>query len=162
MDYTPQEIFSYVHIRAVAAAAGFECRESGRILDNAGVDLTITAPTSNFPMVHLQVKSTSDLAIVKKETVDYRLKVEDYEKLRNSASYGAPILLAVVLVPSKQEDWICQTENNTALKHCAYWISLNGENKITKKSIVLKIPRSNLFTVKSLQELIQSSEKGEL
>jgi hypothetical protein len=58
---------------------------------------------------------------------------------------------------------ISQTKEALILRRCAYWISLRGSEPTTSQSTVrIVIPRANVFSVQSLQALMDLVREGEL
>ena len=73
-----------------------------------------------------------------------------------------PLLLVVVLVPPKVEDWLQQSESELCLKRCAYWVSLRGQPESNNQSTVtVYLPRQNIFSVDTLKTLMRRIASGE-
>jgi Domain of unknown function (DUF4365) len=156
---TQQEEFSYAFISTIVAAAGYAMQPPTRLIDNAGIDITITAPgeigTVLSPRFDAQVKCTTDSSLIKPKQINYALPVHNYDRLIHPAP-GTPQLLIVVFVPKELSGWVEVTEDNTKLQKSAYWISLKGRSKTTNKdNITVHIPRENLLTPESLKAIMQ-------
>lgn len=54
-----KEEFSYAYIQAVASATGLVVQKSPRMIDNQGIDITISYPIGALPRIDAQVKCTS-------------------------------------------------------------------------------------------------------
>ncbi|MGI0486234.1 DUF4365 domain-containing protein [Pantanalinema rosaneae CENA516] len=171
---TRKEEFSYAYIHAIASVAGFSVHIKGRSMDAAGIDLMIEVPgvlaSKPRPKLELQVKCTDDESIVKETTVNFSLKVKNYNDLRYSEPI-IPALLVVMLVPTDLEQWFeyfnvptllsGSNDEITILRKCAYWMSLKGSPKTSNKKITVHIPRQNLLTPESLIDLMTKAAKGE-
>lgn len=165
MDINLQkEEFSYAYIRAVATVAGCVCERTTTPLDRLGVDLIITGlkepPLENFPILYAQVKCTSR-KVTSDRSVRYPLSVKNYNELRGVNRYP-PMILIVVVVPEKVEDWLQQTEESLCLQRCGYWLSLTGEEPThNKENITISIPRNKSFSPTSLELMMQRVLNGE-
>jgi Domain of unknown function (DUF4365) len=157
---TRKEEFSYAHIQAVAAVAGFSVQLKSRPMDAAGLDLQIETPGNlpggvvPFPKIEAQVKSTAASDIINDQAIHYPLEVKNYNKLIHPAPL-VPQILIVVLVPVELENWLQITESEMTVRKCAYWQSLGGmaETENTKK-VTVSIPRENLLTPDALVQLM--------
>lgn len=154
-----QEEFSYAFIGAIVSAAGYSLDPPTRLMDNAGIDIRVTAPgevgTVSHPTFAAQVKSTSSSIVTKDQQINFPLLVKNYNHLIKTNFYF-PHLLIVVLIPKERSGWVESTDEKTILQKAAYWISLKGrEQTQNKTNITIHIPRENLLTPSSLQELMQ-------
>jgi hypothetical protein len=172
---TRKEEFSYAYIHAIASVAGFSIDTKKRAMDAAGIDLMIEVPgelaSRPRPKLELQVKCTDDESIVKEQTINFPLRVKNYNDLRHSRPI-IPSLLVVMLVPSNLKEWfeysdtLDSSPNSkneiTILRKCAYWLSLKGEPETSNTTnITVYIPRQNLLTPKSLVDLMTKAAKEE-
>lgn len=162
---TQKEEFSYAYISAVASVAGYSFQIAPRPLDLVGVDVTITGLVSpgsrRRTRLDLQLKCTSQ-DLLDNEGIRYPLEIKNYNELRNTNLDDDPLLLVVVLVPEKVEDWLQQTETELCLKRCAYWVSLRGQASSTNQSnVTVYLPRQNVFSVDALKTLMQRIAAGE-
>lgn len=162
---TQKEEFSYAYISAVASAAGYSFQIASRPLDLVGVDVTITGIISpgsrRRTRLDLQLKCTSQ-NLLEDEGIRYPLEIKNYNELRNTNPDDDPLLLIVVLVPDKVEDWLQQSETELCLKRCAYWVSLRGQPQSTNQTTVtVYLPRQNVFSVDALKTLMRRIASGE-
>jgi Domain of unknown function (DUF4365) len=161
-----QEEFSYAFISTIVAAAGYAMQPPTRLIDNAGIDITVTVPgeigTVLSPQFMAQVKCTSDQSIIKKSQINYALDVRNYTRLIHSAPC-IPQLLIIVFVPKESSDWVMATEEQAIIQKSADWMSLKG--KVSTKNtdnITVYIPRENLLTPQSLTRIMQRVAAKEL
>jgi hypothetical protein len=163
MDLNKQkEQFSIAYVRAVIAAARYNVYKME--VDEDSVDLGIAATASLDlplrPRLDLQLKCTSDGGALHDEFIHFPLKVKNYGDLRNSGLI--PQALVVVLVPTKVEDWLTQTEEQLVLRRCGYWLSLLGEPAVDNtESVTVRIPRAQQFTPLALQDMMRRINDGE-
>ena len=164
MDENQQkEQFSNAYIRAIAATAGYNVYKPE--VDDDSVDWGIGARggsgTIRSPKVELQLKCTSR-EILKDEHLAFPLKLKNYNELRYD-DYQIPRILVVVIVPDDVSNWLTQTEQSLALRHCAYWSSLRGEGETTNfESVTVHLPRSQMFSVGGLSQIMKRIANGEL
>ena len=154
-----QEEFSYALISTIVTAAGYAMQLSPRLIDNAGIDITVTAPgeigTMQSPRFDAQVKCTTNSSLIKKTQIHYSLPVHNYKRLIHPYP-GAPQFLIIVFVPKDLSEWVQTTEEKVTLQKTAYWMSLKGEPSTNLTTgITIHIPRENLLTPQSLQGVMQ-------
>ncbi|EDX74956.1 hypothetical protein MC7420_830 [Coleofasciculus chthonoplastes PCC 7420] len=159
-----KEEFSYAYIYAIAATTGCAVQRTTTPLDRLGVDLIITGINNqdiiDFPLLYVQVKCTSR-QVLTANSLRYPLSVKNYEELRIRDRYP-PLILIVVIVPDQVNDWLNQSEAELCLKRCAYWISLAGKAPTqNQETIIVYIPRENIFTANVLKTMMQRITAGE-
>ncbi|MBC6424083.1 MAG: DUF4365 domain-containing protein [Hormoscilla sp. SP12CHS1] len=72
------------------------------------------------------------------------------------------LILIVVVVPERVEDWLQQTEASLCLQRCGYWSSLAGADSTeNKENITVIIPRNQVFTPTILELMMQKVLRGE-
>ncbi|MCU0552562.1 MAG: DUF4365 domain-containing protein [Leptolyngbya sp. Prado105] len=165
MDINLQkEQFSYAHIYAIAAAAGYSFQLAPRPPDYDGIDVIIAGRDETnwirYPRLELQVKSTS-AEIISTDSIRFPLSIKNYDDLRIE-HLQTPRILVVVILPVAPQDWTRQAEQELCLRHTAYWISLHGypasQNQTT---ITISIPRQNILNVDALRGIMQRVAAGE-
>jgi hypothetical protein len=153
-----QEFFSRAYALAVISASGFNYSKPEIDL---GIDFTVSGTSfsvpSPFPSIHVQIKSTV-LDRVRGGHFKYLLDRKSYDRLRGPMT--APFLLVVVAVPRGADRWLTVTESEMTLRRCGYWVSLAGSPAIDEQSVTLNMPRSQQFTVESLQTMMHALEQG--
>ncbi|MBO2946115.1 DUF4365 domain-containing protein [Paenibacillus sp. F411] len=161
-----KEQLSIAYIRAVAAAAGFSCTKPD--VGDDSVDIMISCSGTfgdnalmRSPRIEVQAKATAAELRAESESVKFNLPVKNYEDLRGITL--VPRILIVMLVPEKVETWIEQSEDHMLVRHCAYWISLQGRPETENVSgITIDIPRNQTFNVASVQSLMERVARREL
>lgn len=158
-----KEEFSYAYLYAVISAAGYSFQKSSRPTDVGGIDIIISGIETEYslypPRLEIQVKSTST-DVVSEELIRYPLKLKNYNELRKSKTLS-PRLLIVVLIPENPNSWIQQSEAELCLRHCAYWMLLQGMPETPNTdNITIYIPRQQIFTIDTLKTLMQRIETG--
>jgi Domain of unknown function (DUF4365) len=93
--------------------------------------------------------------------VKYDLERRAYDLLRQPI-VGTPRILVVLVLPREESLWTAQTEHELTLRHCAYWMSLRGRPPSANRRFVrVEVPRTNIFSVKALQDLMRRIKRGE-
>jgi hypothetical protein len=85
----------------------------------------------------------------------FSLKRKNYDDLRLD-DLIVPRLLVVLLVPTRDDDWLQHSETEMTIRHCAYWACLRGmEAKKNTTKINVRFPKSNMFSVEALRNLMR-------
>lgn len=157
---------SYAFLHAVASQAKAACNVAGRLPDNRGIDAQLTSwgpfPPGSKREVDLKVQLKATIAVPADHGshFSYSLqKVSQYDDLR-AAAYAVPRILVVLFLPQDRVSWLDVTEQSLALKRSAYWVSLVGAPSVNTKSVTVHIPKANLLTPTSLQNLLGELSQG--
>jgi len=153
--------FSFAYVRAVASAAGYAVVEQET--DDDSVDLTIAqrggGGTIRSPRLDLQVKH-SRIGPRQEETIRYAVPIKNYDELR-ADNFQSPRLLVLVLVPADTTSWVQQTEEQLAMRHCGYWLSLRGMPQVANtRTVTVHFGHDRMFTVAALRELMAVLAEG--
>lgn len=153
---------SITYVRAVANKLNYSFIESPREADGVGIDCTIVnsgmGSTNPSPgtLITFQVKAFSKSSTsMYKETED----TLEYKLNDNLIPTTSNHYLVIVEVPENEnfEEWIKVTPESLTIKKCAYYLRVKDEIK----SGFVKIPKTNLFTHKTLPLLFIPSDKKE-
>lgn len=153
-----QERFADAFLLAVAASAG--CSAAKPDVDHDSIDWTLACKlTPRRPKIDIQMKSTINNSGTGTH-IHYALVRKNYDELITTEVL-VPRLLVLVLLPDDPEAWLELTVDQLLLRHCAYWVSLNGlpptENET---SVTVRVPRNNVFDVASLQAIMNKINIG--
>lgn len=159
-----QEQFSRAWVRAVAAVAGYSITSCE--VDDDSIDLGLTGNRKDgahvrAPKLELQLKCQSN-DDGRGADLSYPLKMKNYGDLRDPEVH-VPRILVVCCVPEDVSAWLHEDVQATAMRRCAYWLSLRGLPAVpneTKCSV--RLPRSQLFTTTALRELMERIGSGGL
>ena len=92
----------------------------------------------------------------------FDLKLKNYDDLRATPVH-VPAILVVVCVPADIGTWLDETPEHTAMRRCAYWLSLRGlpatGNTTTCR---VRIPRTQAFTVATVRSMMTRIGEGGL
>jgi hypothetical protein len=153
-----QEALSLAYVQAIAAQAGVGYT---RRQTDYGIDLSLheivrrgSRYIESGTVLDVQAKSTTRAG---KRTVfiNYDLDVKAYNDLRDTEAKNPRILILVVL-PRDAERWLSQSEEKLTIRHCAYWISLEGWGPTPRrKSVRVRIPRANVFSASGLRAILE-------
>jgi hypothetical protein len=162
MDINEQgQQFSFAYVRAVCAVAGYCVTRTDT--DDDSVDLTIAMAggggTIRSPKLDVQAKHwrTDEAPSC---DFEYRLELKNYDELRPE-NLQVPRLLVIVRVPRDPADWLTQSDAELSMRHCGHWASLRGLPPTDYKTKVpVTVPRANLFTVDSLNSIMDTIAAG--
>lgn len=108
--------------------------------------------------IEFQAKATSR-DVLRDENVHFPLPVKNYDDLR--ADTLTPRILIVVLMPRETERWLTQTRDELCLRHCGYWLSLDGLPAVPNTtSVTVPVPTSNVFGSSQLRDLMTRADIG--
>ncbi|MCC3405513.1 MAG: DUF4365 domain-containing protein [Microcoleus sp. PH2017_10_PVI_O_A] len=162
MDINQQkEQFSNTYLQAIATVSGYSLYKP--FVDDDSVDWGIAAKGGTgrirAPRLELQLKSTSR-DVRENNSIRYPLKLKNYDDLRID-DFAVPRILVVVLIPETIANWLTQSETETCMNNCGYWISLRGMPETQNTTAVtVTIPRTNQFTVVALQSIMEGISQG--
>lgn len=152
---------SYAYLHAVAAKAAMSCRDTNRHEDNAGIDAQLTA-WGNFPggyltevSLNIQLKATISDPVDDGTCLHYTLQgVERYRTLCQE-TVATPRILVVLFLPRDAQEWLRHSDDELALRKCAYWVSLrNAPDTTNTTSVTVLIPKTQVFSPDSLRDIM--------
>jgi hypothetical protein len=152
-----QELLSRAYVRAIAAQAGAVCSEPEQ---DFGIDLCLRSVrgrgrriTDAGGQFDVQVKSTTR-ANVTEDEVRYDLSVKNYDDLRAPGD-NCPRILVVLVLPDDEAQWLSQSVEELVLRHCAYWISLEGYPPTAATTTTrIAIPRTAVFSAEAVRAIL--------
>lgn len=145
-----QEQFQIAYVNSVAAAAGCIV---GELRIDDGIDLTLrhkaschTSINDRVARLEVQLKATgSGLAHAKSGFVSAVMSKDRFEEFSIGAGgQTLPKIVVILAMPVQQDDWIESSDAELRLRHCAYWVNLEGQTTAAKRPTV-KAPTSNRF-----------------
>lgn len=152
---------SYAYLHAVASMAGMACSVGSRHEDNNGVDATLTAwgPFNGGGYltevdIKIQLKATIAKPVDDGSNLSYFLSgVNRYNDLRTPTVDVARILV-VLFLPTDAQEWLSHSEDELALRKCAFWQSLRGAPATANGSgATIYLPKLQKFTPEGLTEI---------
>jgi len=151
---------SYAYLHAVASRAGMACRDGNRHEDGNGVDAQLTAwlpyvDAKTLTEVDIKVQLKATIAEPAEDGQNYRFRLNGasrYNDLRSETISVARILV-VLFLPRDAAEWLHHSPDQLALRKCAYWESLRGAPEITGGSVVIHLPKAQVFSPDGLTEL---------
>lgn len=157
-----QEALSRAYVRAIAARAGWICSEPEQ---DYGIDLCLRAVrirgtryTDASGQFDLQLKSTTRANVTDTEVI-FDLEVKNYDDLRESGE-NCPRILVVLVMPEDETQWLSQSVEELILRHCAYWVSLEGyPPRAATTTVRIALPRGNVFSVEAVGDILARSRE---
>lgn len=158
-----QEALSRAYVQAIAARAGMSFSLPS---NDYGIDLTLNDIEvrgvrwgESGHKLDVQAKSTTK-AQVRTTGIKYNREVQAYEDLRVVHS-GCPRILVLLVLPEDERRWCEQTEDNLILRHCAYWLSLQGLPRTrNRKTVQVVIPKTQVFSADALRAMMKRIKAG--
>ena len=137
-----QEQLSKACLQVLVFDAGYNLMQP--MVDAYGIDGAIVNPAQGgINRVDYQLKATTRYEIRGSELA-YDLRVEDYDRLIPVTEI--PRVLLLYTMPADPDQWLAQSETETCLRHCLYWLSLMGRpasaNSYTER---VYVPRANFL-----------------
>ncbi|HEY8751173.1 MAG TPA: DUF4365 domain-containing protein [Tepidisphaeraceae bacterium] len=158
-----KEQFSHAYVKAVAAVAGFAWYQPS--VDDDSIDLGLAQRggrgTIRSPRLEMQLKCHAMPTPVE-DDFSFWLKRKNYDDLQDERVEVRRILV-VVLVPDNLSDYLDHSEQELSLRRCGYWLSLRGMPPSDNQTgQTVRIPRAQVFSVQSLQGIMQRIGQGAL
>lgn len=149
-----QETLSQVYVTGICAMAGYTVRPTNPDVNK--VDLTVDGIVSGIQSsVRLQLKATYQEDRARGDTYAYRIKDSDLRQmLRGARGHPSPLVLVVLHLPRNHNEWLTNDADQLTLQRCAYWLLCEDINNDTQ---TVHIPRTNLFDVRSIRKLMDTS-----
>jgi len=162
-----KEALSRAYVAAVAARAGLN---SSTQYHDYGVDCSVHEVVvvrgkrmNSGVSLDLQLKATQDYA-VEDSSIVYDLEVATYNGITwrhsRSTSARAPCILAVLCLSREQSGWLTVSENELVLRRCCYWVFLEGDRVVHRRTVRIRVPRENLLSPDALRSLLARAKKG--
>ena len=151
---------SYAYLHAVAAAAGFACRDTHRHLDGCGVDAQVDiserldpqAALTDFSL-HFQLKATSGTLPVVDGKLSLPLDIDQYDRLRCS-TVSIPKFIVLMTLPEEDESWLSVSASELVARHCARWTCICGApHSPNTTSVTVRFDVNRVLTPQALREI---------
>lgn len=164
-----KEDLSICYLKTIAAVNGIALERIEH--DEDSVDVIIKKlvyrdngkPKFNS-QISVQLKATSSASqyTINEADISYVLKVKNYNDLCTPASM--PSVLALLILPEIEEEWIGWTPDELMINGKMYWLSLRDqETSNNSASVTVKIPKNNILNNVTIEKLIEKvAEEGEL
>jgi len=152
---------SYAYLHAVASKAGMACSVANRHEDNNGVDARLKAwgPFQGGGYltevdIKVQLKATIGTPASDGYGFSYFMSgVSRYNDCRTQSVAVARILV-VLFLPKNAQEWLDHSEDQLALRKCAYWQSLRGAPATTNTSgATIYLPKVQTFGPQALTDI---------
>jgi Domain of unknown function (DUF4365) len=111
--------------------------------------------------VDLQLRSTARASVTETE-IKLDLDVETYDYLRTPETF-CPRILVVLVMPAEETEWVNQSPDELAIRHCAYWLSLHNHAETSARSTIrIRIPLTCLFSVEAVHAIMHRLQERKL
>lgn len=161
-----KEDLSICYLKMISAVNGIALEQFHH--DEDSTDVVIkkvikvggTVPFNSSIRVQLKATSSTSQYTISGDSVSYKLKVKNYNDLcMRSAN---PSMLALLVLPDDQNEWVNWTKDEVFLKGKMFWLSLQGkETSDNSATVTVKIPFENVLSTSSIESLlIKAAEEG--
>lgn len=155
------EQLSNAYLRVIAAQSG--CNLLKPEVDDDSVDWSLQKKHTELGLprgrLDVQLKAHA-LDTVDDPCIKYVLKKKNYDDLR--IDEVVPRILVLVCIPINTEEWVLHTEEQLSVKRCAYWLNLiTLPDSDNETAVTVHIPRKNMLSPETLDELMLKSARGE-
>lgn len=162
-----KEDLSICYLKMIAATNGIALDSISH--DEDSVDAVIKKKINLDKMdfwfnsqISVQLKSTSSISqySIGESEVTYRLKTKNYNDLCLPATM--PSILALLILPKDQEEWIQWTPEELMMKGKMYWFNLQKcKPSDNKGTVSIKIPLENILNNETINHLLERvAEEG--
>jgi hypothetical protein len=160
-----QELLCRAYVHAIAAQGGLLC---SRPDPDYGIDLSLRnvevrgrRHLDTSVQVDLQLRSIARASVTETE-IKVHLDVATYNYLRTPETC-CPRLFVVLVMPVEEAEWVNQSPEELAIRHCAYWLSLHGHVETSARSTIrIGIPLTSIFSVEAAHTIMQRLQERNL
>ena len=161
-----KEELSINYISAISANAGIDYETLRHDDDSTDGLIKKLIDLPNMGAIHsvfrVQLKSTSSESMYTEDAkeIRYSLKAKNYNDLCQRST--TPIILCLLILPSKRQEWLHWSEAELLLRGCMYWTSLAGKvPSSNKESITVTFDKKHVVNSDTLQELLEKIAREE-
>lgn len=155
-----KEDLSICYLKAISAINGIALEEYRHDEDSTDVvikKVIVREDGLSFnSQIRVQLKATSSKSqyVISADSVTYKLKAKNYNDLCMPSVN--PIILALLVLPSSQDEWVNWSEEDVRLKGKMYWLSLQGQEPTENTATVsVKIPKNHILNTSSVERLLE-------
>lgn len=161
-----KEDLSICYLKMISAVNGIALEEirhdedSTDVIIKKVVKVGGTVPFNSSLNVQLKATSSASQYTLNEDSVSYKLKVKNYNDLcMRSAN---PSMLALLVLPEDQNEWVNWTQEEVFLKGKMFWLSLQGKAPSgNSATVTVRIPFDNVLSTSSIESLlIKAAEEG--
>ncbi|MBQ6743523.1 MAG: DUF4365 domain-containing protein [Acidaminococcaceae bacterium] len=151
---------SYLHAVCTKEGIAFELIRHDEDSTDAIIKrkISLTNGAEYESLIRVQLKATSSISQYSEDenTIRYKLKIKNYNDLRRNST--VPIILALLVLPENQDEWLHWTEQTLLLKGRMYWVCFKGADESDNVStITVTIDKKQIVNPDALLALLQST-----
>ena len=126
IDNLRKEDLSLSYLSAVCAYKGIAVELQRHDEDSIDVIIKKTIKRNNgndfVTLLSVQLKATSQTLVENDGGFSYPLPIKNYNDLRKDST--VPMMLCVLRLPDKEEEWVTHSVKELILRNCMYWCDL--------------------------------------
>ena len=151
------------YVTAVAATAGCTAERKDRDVHGADMEIIRPAePPAQEVALLVQLKATTQIAVPPTGAeFSYQFSKRKYLERLAAPRRSPKLILVVMLCPSDQSQWTTCDHHQLTLRHCCYWVSLEGNaiaSDVQRPSI--RVPTANIFDADALRTIMDKLDEG--
>jgi Domain of unknown function (DUF4365) len=161
-----EECISLAYVHALTGKAGVSL--SAHRVHDYGIDGTFrsvkivgTRRVESGFAVDFQMKATVNWEH-QQTNVMYDLEAKTYNDLVQREKEATPCILILLCLPPNQDDWVNTDEKQMVLKHCCYWVALQGPVTTNTSKKRIWIPRETTLTSKAIAQILDAERNKRL
>lgn len=161
-----KEDISISYISALCAHAGIAYEITRHDADSTdGIlkkTITLDGQRKYNAELRIQLKCTSSVSqyAEKDDAITYKLKVKNYNDLCLPAT--SPLILGLLVLPEKDEEWLSWSREELLLKGCMYWAEFSGEQESSNIGTVsVRIEKKNVLNTEMLLLILEKVAREE-
>ena len=158
IDTLRKEELSLSYLNAVCAYKGIAVKYQRHDEDSIDVIIKKTMTRSNgqelITLLCVQLKATAQELVKDEKGFSFPLKIKNYNDLRMESA--VPMMLCVLRLPNREEDWLTHTVDELILRNCMYWCDLTKLPETDNSTnVTIHIPWENTLTPETVLNLMQ-------
>jgi hypothetical protein len=158
IDSQKKEELSLSYLNAICAYKGIDVERIRHDEDSIDVIIKKTMQRNGgqerITLLSVQLKATAQELVEDDIGFSFPLPIKNYNDLRMESA--VPMMLCVLRLPNREEEWLTHNVNELILRNCMYWCDLTklpDTNNAT--NVTIHIPWENTLTPEKVLSLMQ-------
>ena len=152
----------YFHAVVAASRCSLGSPSPDRFLDYIVNHQSRSHTVDNEATLKVALKATTQVDIGSlrdRSSFSFKLKNEHLEYLAISNPI-VPRVLVVMTLPTSIDEWTVAAHDALSIRHCCYWVNLEGETPTGKTDTSVKVSTAQIFDSEALCGMMQRIGRG--
>jgi Domain of unknown function (DUF4365) len=149
----------YLHAVAAAARCSIATPSPDRRLDWIALHQSEQHTEDNEACLKIALKATAQVTTPKSDEFAFRLENAHLEYLSRPDPTVKRILVVMIL-PKDIRRWIRADKQQLELRHCCYWVNLEGQQPSGESKTTVKVPAGQIFDDVALCNIMKRIGSG--